>query len=63
MEPLDEAQSRILAEQTLQSYKRTYTANAMEQILQMAGGDHYLIPLLCQFCYDLSQGYTCPTIT
>lgn len=63
VEPLGAAESRTLAEQTLHSYGIPYTANAITTMLANAGGDHYLIPWLCAFCYDLSKGYSRPKIT
>lgn len=61
--PLTEAQGLALARETLAAYNRRVSDNALQRLLEWAGGDYYLLPLLCAWSAEVVQGYQRPLIT
>lgn len=61
--PLNREQSLALAKSTLQGYDKSFSSSALDRILQWAGGDHYLLPLLCTWCAEAVEGYRQPKVT
>jgi signal transduction histidine kinase len=55
--PLDSDQSKALAETTLETYGFRVSPGALERILEWAGGDHWLLPLLCEYSVEAAHAY------
>lgn len=61
--PLTEEQSLALAEATLAAYGHQVSNNALQRLVEWAGGDTYLLPLLCAWSSEAVQGFRRPLIT
>lgn len=57
LKPLDAAQSRELALRTWQAHDRSASEGAITELLAWAGGDHYLLPLMCGWSAEAVTGH------
>lgn len=61
--PLNAAQSRDLALRTWAALGRTASPGAVAELLDRAGGDHYLLPLMCGWSAEAVAGHQRPQVT
>ncbi len=60
---LTDAESRELASATLTAYGAHASDHALDNLLEWASGDCYLLPRLCAWCAEAVRGYQRPQVT
>ncbi|WP_423222845.1 GAF domain-containing protein [Candidatus Amarolinea aalborgensis] len=60
---LTDAESRELASATLAAYGAHASDHALDNLLEWATGDCYLLPQLCAWCAEAVRGYQRPQVT
>ncbi|MEA3337260.1 MAG: SpoIIE family protein phosphatase [Chloroflexota bacterium] len=60
---IDRVQSRALAEATLSAHHCQVSPAALDRIVELVGGDRYLLPMLCAWSADAVQSHRVPKVT